>query len=76
MVYRNNVPNQSSKTMKFGEDLKKTTDAPEVDQGSNFCDGATRLSDFTMSLPYCLYSKIFYSCKIVAMACNGINSFI
>lgn len=27
MVYRNDVPNQSSKTMKFGEDLKKTTDA-------------------------------------------------
>lgn len=25
MVYRNDVPNQSSKTMKFGEDLKKTT---------------------------------------------------
>lgn len=27
MVYRNDVPNQSSKTMKFGEDLKETTDA-------------------------------------------------
>lgn len=25
MVYKNDVPNQCSKTMKFGEDLKKTT---------------------------------------------------